>query len=788
MLSISSIQLNAQTVKLLDKVHLSKITEVYIFSGSSYVITNEFGMADVSDFSRNDTIVIQHRDYNNFKCTFKQLQDMEYLIMLTPNVIHVDEIVVSANRIAQNVKEVPNKIVSISRRDIEFHNPQTSADLLKISDEVFVQKSQLGGGSPMIRGYSANRVLIVTDGVRMNNAIFRSGNLQNIIALDPNIVENTEVIFGPGSVVYGSDAIGGVMSFSTLPAKISGTDNTNHSLKMMGRYSSANNEKTGHLNFNLGNKTTAFRTAVSYSDFDDLRMGSRKHDEYRRMHYVDRPYRKDLMIENDDPEVQRFSGYSQVNLMQKIRFVPNDNWDFNYGILFSKSSDVPRYDRLLEYSGDSLKYAEWYYGPQVWQMQNFTLTHSQANKIYDELLFTAAYQNFKESRHDRKFGKETIRERFENVHAVTGNLDFHKTIFHDLKLFYGLEFVENIIYSEGRERSLINNNTNEYAPRYPDNSRYYSSAAYFSFAAPFFNTFNFSGGIRYNEIFIKAPFDNTFYDFPFDEINSQTGALTGSLGLNHRPVDNTLVNMNFSSGFRAPNIDDMGKVFDSEPGNVIVPNPDLKPEYAYNADFGITQMFGNNIEARFSAFYSYLHNALVRRDFSFNGRDSILYDGEMSRVQALVNADNATVYGFNLSLKSNMGNSLSFKGNINYSEGRDNEDKPLRHVSPFFSNASLVYTRKQFKMDFSLEYNGEISYEDLAESEREKAYMYAADKNGNPYSPSWYTLNLTLTLQVNKALSLNTGMENILDHRYRPYSSGIVAPGRNIIVSLIFNL
>ena len=86
---------------------------------------------------------------------------------------------------------------------------------------VFIQKSQLGGGSPMIRGFSTNRILIVVDGVRMNNAIYRSGNLQNIISIDALATEEAEVIFGPGSIIYGSDDIGGVMDFHSLTPRYS---------------------------------------------------------------------------------------------------------------------------------------------------------------------------------------------------------------------------------------------------------------------------------------------------------------------------------------------------------------------------------------------------------------------------------------------------------------------------------------------------------------------------------------------------------------------------------------
>ena len=128
----------------------------------------------------------------------------------------LDEVVMSVSKWEQQKKEVPNKIVSIDAQTIALNTPQTSADLLQSSGKVFVQKSQLGGGSPMIRGFATNRLVLSVDGVRMNNAIFRGGNLQNVISIDPFNIRNTEIIFGPGSVIYGSDAIGGVMNFYTM--------------------------------------------------------------------------------------------------------------------------------------------------------------------------------------------------------------------------------------------------------------------------------------------------------------------------------------------------------------------------------------------------------------------------------------------------------------------------------------------------------------------------------------------------------------------------------------------
>ena len=164
----------------------------------------------------------------------------------------LDEIVVSANRWKQNSKSIPQKISVITASKVALQNPQTAADLLTISGKVFMQKSQQGGGSPMIRGFATNRLLYAIDGIRMNAAIFRGGNIQNVISLDPFATESTEVLFGPGSVMYGSDAIGGVMSFQTLTPQFSSEEKAFVTGSAVTRYSSANNEKTGHFDVNVG--------------------------------------------------------------------------------------------------------------------------------------------------------------------------------------------------------------------------------------------------------------------------------------------------------------------------------------------------------------------------------------------------------------------------------------------------------------------------------------------------------------------------------------------------------
>lgn len=705
--------------------------------------------------------------------------------------ILLDDAVISPNRWKQPQSNTISKVILIQPKDAELQNSQTVADLLGNSTEVFIQKSQLGGGSPMIRGFSTNRVLISVDGIRMNNAIFRSGNLQNVIALDANAIESTEILMGPGSLMYGSDAIGGVMSFYTLTPQFSTTDKMLIDGSLMTRYSSADNEKTAHAHINLAGKKFSSLTSFTFSDFDDLKMGEHGPDEYLRNHYIIRENGEDIQIENDDPKKQVQTGYEQYNVMQKFRYTPNNNWDLNYGFHYSTTSDVPRYDRLLRYRDETLRSAEWYYGPQTWVMNMLSVEHKSEKGFYNNAKINLAYQFFEESRHDRDFGSAERIDQAEKVNVYSANLDFLKTISSKGTLYYGIETLFNKINSTGEITNIEDGTAEEFSSRYPDGSTWNSYAAYASYEYRPVSKVTIQGGLRYNYISSKSKFNSQFYDFPFTEANIETGALTGNLGVKYRPANSTELRLVFSTGFRAPNIDDIGKIFESEPGSVVIPNPDLEDEYAYNGEIGITQRFGNIAKIDISAFYTDLKNALVRRDYTLNGQDSIIYSGELSQVQAIQNAAKAYAYGVEANLEVYFTKQFMLRSSVNYQKGEeelDNGDEaPLRHIAPLLVKAGIQYQNKKFRTELYVNYNDEISNEDLAPSEQEKDYIYAIDSEGKPYSPSWYTLNLKGIYDVNSSLSVSAGWENITNQRYRPYSSGIVAAGSNLILAVRYN-
>ncbi|KJF44736.1 TonB-dependent receptor plug domain-containing protein [Draconibacterium sediminis] len=764
------------------------IEHAMLISDNFLTQTDNEGRAKLDGFLADEKILFKHSSYIPYVSTRQKIENQSRTVLLIESPVRLDEVVISVNRWKQSKTEIPHTIKSIQPEEIMHYNPQTTADMLGTESGIFIQKSQMGGGSPMIRGFAANRVLIMVDGIRMNNAIYRSGNLQNVISVDAQSLQNTEVIFGPGSVIYGSDALGGVMSFNMLSPKLSTNDDFENFGKVYARYSSANFEKTGHLSYNIGGKKWASVISATFTDFDDLLMGTSGPDEYLRPEYVENTAYsgEDQIVQNSNNREQIYTGYNQFNLLGKLRFRPNEAIDILLSAQHSQTGDIPRYDRLIEYSGDALKYAEWYYGPQEWTLVSGRLQVEKEMMLFDKANLLLGYQDYTESRHDRKRNKEVLRNRTENVNVYSINLDFGKNIDIKSELFYGLESYFNKVGSNGYSEDLISGEQENIAPRYPDDSNYSSLAAYYSFKYSISPKIIFQMGSRFTYTHLEGEFDTDYYQFPFDGFNMNNSAFNGNLGLVWHPTTDWQINIHGSTGFRSPNIDDVAKVFDSEPGTVVVPNPDLKPEYARNLELSLIRSYQNKVKVELTGFYTWLKDAMVRRAFDGLEQDSILYDGEMSRVEALVNAESATIYGTTMNVDYLFNNQWRTRHDITITKGEDSEGLPIRHVPPVFGSSHIIFEGPKLYLDLYVNYNGKLHFEDLATDEQSKPHLYVPDENGNPYSPAWWTANLKSNYQLNSNLTLSGGIENIFNKRYRPYSSGVVSPGLNFVISALF--
>ena len=704
------------------------------------------------------------------------------------------EFVISASRWCQQKEVQPVRISSISFEESNSYNPQTAADMLGLTGEVFIQKSQYGGGSPMIRGFSTNRLLYSFDGVRMNTAIFRSGNLQNVISLDPFAISSTEVLFGPGSVSYGSDAIGGVMSFSTLRPRLS----ANNSLVAYGsatvRTATASNELTAHLHAGVGWKKWGFLTSFTTSSFGDLKQGTCGPYDYV-MPYIVKPHYTpdgvgDSYVVNGNERLQSPSGYSQFNIMQKVRYAPAERWNMEYAFHLSETSEYARYDRHQRMRNGKPRYAEWNYGPQKWMMNHLLVEHAGNNAVYDSLRVNGAWQRFEESRISRDFGKPDRETQTENLDAWSANVDFMKRVAGVVELSYGMEYVYNDVTSTGVGMDVVTGKESIVAARYPK-ARWHSAGAYLQAEWHVHTALNIASGVRYNHYLIKNDFSTVGYDVPFAPLqSSNAGSVSGNIGLNWRPLSGWLLRANYARGFRAPNVDDMGKLFDSVDGYVTVPNPSLKPEYADNVELGIAKHFGRWLKFDVTAYYTHLDNAIVRRNYTFNGSATMEYGGEECVVQALQNAAEAQVWGVQLALDSRFARYFYANAHVNWQRGFEELDNgevsPSRHVAPLYGRAAVGFDNSKLCVEAYTTFQGECDASSMPQEEKEKTEIYALDANGEAYAPAWMTLNLRVSYKMLKGLSLNATVENITDLRYRPYSCGISAPGRNVTFSVMY--
>ena len=408
--------------------------------------------------------------------------------------------------------------------------------------------------------------------------------------------------------------------------------------------------------------------------------------------------------------------------------------------------------------------------------------------MYDASRWVLGYQNYAESRIDRTRASATRNIQSESVDATSINWDAQKQLGKG-SFFYGLEYVYNQVGSVGSRTNISTGSTSPFVSRYPNNSRWQTSGVYGSYKINLHKEWTLISGLRYSYNQLNANFDTTFIKFPYKKTNIKDGGLTGNLGIVYRPSEKIQLNGNFSTGYRMPNVDDVGKLFESVPGNLTVPNPNLTSEYAWNAEMGVVWKTSDRLKVELNVFHTWLNNAITLRPYQFDGQDSILFNGVKSKVQALQNVSTATVWGLQTSVHYKISRDLFFQSFANWINGKEtddvrNEQVPLRHAAPFYGNTNLRYSRDKLFIEFSSYYNGAVAADQLAPVEQAKTDIYAKDANGKPYSPSWYTLNLKAAYQIDPKTSFTAGWENITNQRYRPYSSGIVAAGSNLIFSV----
>lgn len=828
-----------QTITVLDE-HKQTLIGVNIYSADRTFAasTDVEGQFLLPKLDASTRVFFSYLSYEEVIFTWQELQNQS-VVQLQPIANNLGEVVI-VGRKNERAERMPYQIERIAQSDIQATHSSTSADALSDHAGVFVQRSQGGGGSPVLRGFEANKVLLVVDGVRMNNAIYRNGHLQNAITIDPAMLDQLEVIYGPGSLTYGSDALGGVIHFRTKQPQFSFSEKANVKGGFFTRYATANDEKAVHFNLNYGKKRWASLTSVTYSNFGDIEVG----DNYtnfpngfgKRPFYakpiVENEAIKDEIVENDNPDLQVGTAYDQIDILQKLRFQIDSYTDITANIQYSTSSNVPRYDQLSRTNSNDpsdLRFAEWYYGPQNRLLAAVTLRNSKPTPFYDRALLIAAYQHVDEERFDRRIGRVGRSFQLENVEVVSTTLDLDKSLSRSgrHRLSYGLDWNFNDVQSEAGTLNLTTSTIERDQPtRYPSGgSRMNMLAAYGSYR------WNSRDSVQHIEAGLRYTYVNTFSlfsindpiqwapDFYTDGVRNEDDELTWGIGWTALTRNGWQFRAAAASSFRAPNLDDFSKVRVND-GFVTIPNSDLQSERTLNGEMTIgkmSQIKDIRLQISGTAFYTYLQNAIVRTNFSLPDGTAFLELGdEFLTTQANVNAENAYVYGTSTNVQLDFAQHWRWYTNFNWTYGRrflpiegrfaiDEIKVPLAHIPPIYGRSSLRYQKDKWRLEGIIRYNGAKQLEDyavlnvtpdpldrgfiinrLGSADNLEETPLCEDGTYCLGTPAWLTYNFYVQYQFGK-LRAQISVENITDVHYRPFASGLSAAGRNLIFGVSGN-
>ena len=804
---VFSFHLNAQDITVIDAVSKFPIegASLYNASKNKAILTNEEGKATLSIFEDNELFFIQFYGYRTRELKIQKSKiQVGFTIQLKPEEQTLDEVILSVARTATKRKRIAENVQVINADAIKLKRPATGADLIGLSPGIRIQKSQGGGGSPVIRGFEANRLLLVVDGVRMNNAIFRSGHLQNAITVNPNNIDRVEVVFGSSSVGYGSDALGGVIHYFTRSPLINSEQKiiTNFTSD----FSSISQSLLNSISTEISFKRWASLTSISYSKFGDIRIGKNRTHGYEdwgltpfyssnsRSQYSPHP------TINENPLIQKNTGYDQLDLFQKFLVQLTEKNQFILNLQYSNSSDIDRYDKLVEEKEGTLRYAEWYYGPQK------RIFISPQLKIFPEKRFlnsgkiTTAFQKVEESRVKRLFGSLTRNSQIEKVNVWSINGDFEFDLKETHSFSYGFEATYNDVRSRAFQSDLILNGSSiiGFTPPLPIPTRYPSGGSTYGSFAIFLNwvwdvneKLTVNAGTRLTNTNLNGRWKE-YYNINslLSTVNLDAAALTETLAVTYRPNEKKQWNFIISNGFRNPNIDDVGKIRESK-GFLVVPNPSLFPEYAYNFEVGLTNYFAqpkNYIS--FRGFTTLLsrhigrNNYVIFSDTTTNDLNTIIYNGEEVTTLANNNLGNRLLYGTSVDGYLNLTKSLSIQGNLSYIQSMKSEKYgPLPSISPTFGNLIIKHNKNKWFTSLQFQFSGKKDpkkYSLGGEDGLEETPLIPGSTGYYAGTPAWNDLSFQTQFQYSKDLNFSFGIENIFDVHYRTFSSGISAPGRNL--------
>ncbi len=651
----------------------------------------------------------------------------------TTIVYSLDEIVVTSQRNPQDKASTPYSINVLNRKQIDLFVPRTTPEALTGLNGVFVQKTNHGGGSPFVRGLTGNQTLMLMDGIRLNNSIYRYGPNQYMNTVDQFLVNRIEVAKGTGSVQYGSDAMGGTIQlFSRDP--LFSADNKQFSGSLLGKYMSGDMEKTGRSEVEYNSKKFAALVGTTWRDFGDL-------------------------VGGKETGKQIPSGYTEFSFDAKLAVMLNRNIQLTLANQFTRQNDVPLYHKVVL---ENYLISE--FDPQQRMLNYARLNIQGTNKLFENVRIIASWQQGLEGRNSQKIGSTVLIHEEDRINTMGFTADVHSNLAENWTAESGIDLYHDRVGSSRTDISTGTGSATEKRGLYPDNSR---AGNYSLFTLHHFNAGKWvlDGGLRYNLFKINIS------DVTLGDVQITPDAFVFNAAVMYKLTRNHHFYTSFSNGFRAPNIDDMGTLgivdFRYE-----VPAYDLKPEKSQNFELGYK--FNSTIfSGTLAAYYMNLNQLITRVNL-----EGEIIDGYP--VYRKENVEEAMIKGLEAEFNWKVVRNLDINSGVSYTYGQNiTKNEPLRRIPPLNGRVAGIYSTGRF---FS-------SAEFLFAAKQDRLSSGDMSDNRIPAggTPAWEVLNLYAGYNLS-AVKFKTGIQNIFNVDYRTHGSGINGVGRSIWLSVEYKI
>lgn len=649
----------------------------------------------------------------------------------TSRLHEISEVVITANRTGSSKLQTPEAISLLLFEAIGNKQSRTAPEALNQTPGVFVQKTNHGGGSPFVRGLTGNQTLMLVDGIRLSNATFRYGPNQYFNTIDAFGTDRIEVLRGSGSVQYGSDAIGGTIQAFT--GRLNYSDKPSFNGLLAGRFVTQGMEQSLRASAAYLGKTAAFRGGITARRFGDL-------------------------VGGDTTGMQSPNGYDELDFDLKGQIRLSDLTEMTLALQRVHQGQVPVYHKItLE------NYAVNQFDPQNRHLAYARLNHQIGRGIWQSATITGSYQQTLEGRLSRKNGSSVLRKEADRVHsagltaeAVTSGGAWRATS--------GVEIYHDIVFSGRTDSDTTTGLVSEKRGLYPDGASM-TSMALFSLHTLEFQKWIITTGARINSFIIKIN------DQALGTTRLTPSALVGNLALLRKLTTRSTLFLSLNTGFRAPNIDDLGTLgivdFRYE-----VPNFDLKPEHSFQYQAGYKQQ-QERLRGEVFLFRNELYNLIVRNQVA---GDSI----EGYPVYLKENVERAFIMGAEANLSVDLTPSWSASGSVTYAYGQNiTRDEPLRRIPPLFGQLSLTFHKKDINLE--IEWLAAAKQDRLAAGDRDDNRIPAGG------TPGWNIFNIHAGYAW-RFLTVNLSFQNLLNADYRYHGSGVNGYGRSLALTVILSI